>query len=685
MKHLLTLLGLAPLAAAAQSLVHSTPENRTAMLEEFTGIHCGYCPEGHAIAAGLEATLKDRFVTISVHAGGYAVPSGGEPDFRTDDGTAIDAAMAVTGYPAGTVNRRTLDGALSYGRGSWEGMVNETVTLPSPVNVGVESSFNAATRELTVHAVGYYTAASAAGNDFLSVLLKENHIIGWQTDYGNGNQPNYDHMAVLRDHITDTWGEDVGSPNAGDMIERTYTYVVPEEWNVANCQVVAFIGEYQSEVYQAREVIADGGTTLVIGSLVSSGDPYRPGSAGANTDFGASFTNAVGADEDYLVSFVDTYAPYGWSTSFTANGTDHTGSAVISVANGASLDINARVTPNANPGVSHYELRISSLSNPGAPAVVHPVHVISGVQDLIVTNPQAEAHEQLYWAGLWAEPAKGFVTRADFTAFGLANALVGVNNLYLNVSWTFPSLTDDVVAVLENFMDNGGNLMIAGQDIGWDQSGATGAYGTPVTQAFYTDYLLATFVDDGSSADTQVLFEDADAVFGGVANTTIIDAFGGFTYPDRITPIAPAVAIMKYNAVKIGGLRAENGNHKVVYFGIGPEQVASADIAHQMVSLSHDWFYGIVSVEEFDAAMNNLGRPYPSPTVDVVNIPVSGVQGDATLEVIDATGRVVLAQNLTGNRSLVTLNVEGLNNGLYSARLRSNAGVGQATTFEVVR
>ncbi len=189
MKQLVTLIGLAPMMALGQSLVYPVPQNRTALLEEYTGIHCGYCPEGHAIAASLEGVLQDKFVTVGVHAGGYAVPGAGEPDFRTADGTAIDAYFTVGGYPAGTVNRHLFNGADDLGRGAWEGAVNDMLALPSPVNVGVESSFDGTT--LTVHVVGLYTGNSPAGNDFLSVLIKENGLVGYQADYTNGTQPNY--------------------------------------------------------------------------------------------------------------------------------------------------------------------------------------------------------------------------------------------------------------------------------------------------------------------------------------------------------------------------------------------------------------------------------------------------------------------------------------------------------------
>ena len=687
MKKIITLLGLVPVIASAQSLVYSTPENRTALLEEFTGIHCGYCPEGHAISAALETAFKDRYVAINVHAGGYAVPTTGsdEPDFRTDDGTDIDAFFAVSGYPAGAVNRHTFNGENDMGRGAWEGAVNEMLALPSPMNVGMESSFNDGTNELTIHVVVYYTASSDPGNDYLSVVLKEDHLIGYQADYTNGEHQNYDHLAVLRDVITDTWGEDIGSPVAGEMLERTYTYTVPDEWTVANCQVVAFVGEYQSDVYQAREVAADGGTTLVIGSLSGDPQPYRPGATGTVTTYANSFTNSMGNEQQFEVSFVGTDAPFGWSTSFTVNGTEYTDATLVTLADGGQLEMGTAVTPNDNAGVSHYELRVASVAMPNAPVLAQPVHVISGVHDLVVTNPQAEPREHFYMEGMDIEPAKGQVSRTDYLGFVSGAALSGVNNLYMNISWTFPSYTDEVANALALFMDGGGNVMIAGQDVGWDQSGQTGSYGTPVTQAFYTDYLLADFVDDGSVADDQAIFEPSDAVFANVPGCGLIDPFGGAMYPDRFDPIAPAVPILRYDNVKIGGLRAETPTHKLVYFGIGPEQMEDEAVALLMTRVSHDWFYGIVSVEEFDAAMANLGQPYPSPATDVLNINVAGVENASMLEVIDASGRLVLSQGVGNNAMLASLDVSGLNNGVYSVRARGTNGVGAARVFEVVR
>ena len=47
----------------AQTFVNTQPENKNIILEEYTGIHCGYCPDGHAIGQALhDANPNDIFL-----------------------------------------------------------------------------------------------------------------------------------------------------------------------------------------------------------------------------------------------------------------------------------------------------------------------------------------------------------------------------------------------------------------------------------------------------------------------------------------------------------------------------------------------------------------------------------------------------------------------------------------------
>ena len=89
----------------AQTIVSTDPQNNTPVLEYFSGIYCGFCPAGRAIAEDILADNPDM-VLITYHSGGFANPqTAADLDFRTEFGQAIDDQTDLVGYPAGTVNR----------------------------------------------------------------------------------------------------------------------------------------------------------------------------------------------------------------------------------------------------------------------------------------------------------------------------------------------------------------------------------------------------------------------------------------------------------------------------------------------------------------------------------------------------------------------------------------------------
>ena len=133
-------------SSVAQTIVSTTPENKKVVLEEFTGIHCVYCPQGHAIAQAIQNNNPGEVFLINIHVGGFAVPNAGEPDFRTPFGTAIANQSGLTGYPAGTVNRHVFPGSSQSGgndtamsRGRWTSASNQILGEASYMNMAVET------------------------------------------------------------------------------------------------------------------------------------------------------------------------------------------------------------------------------------------------------------------------------------------------------------------------------------------------------------------------------------------------------------------------------------------------------------------------------------------------------------------------------------------------------------------
>lgn len=213
----------------AQQYVSTEPANRNVILEEFTGRGCGYCTDGHRIANQIMAANPGRVWAINIHAGGYAQTS--YPNMITSDGNTIHGGFSVSGYPSGVVNRST---ASAIDRGQWTSQANTQMSQASECNVAGIARVNPATRVATITVEVFYTGNSSVSENFLTVAMLQDSILGTQSDYGNYNPTQwlngqYVHMHILRDVITPSaWGEAISPTTAGTLITKTYEYPIPE-------------------------------------------------------------------------------------------------------------------------------------------------------------------------------------------------------------------------------------------------------------------------------------------------------------------------------------------------------------------------------------------------------------------------------------------------------------------------
>jgi hypothetical protein len=276
-KFLLTTLGAGmALNAFAQLPVSTSPQNRKVVIEEFTGIKCQHCPDGHKRVNALKAARPSgSIIAVNIHTGGYAAPSSGQPDYRTSEGNAIAAisTMGITGYPTGCVSRHMFAGktALAMSRGDWARYSDSLLARSAYVNVALEGDINTATRVLTVKVQAYFTASSTAASNNLTVMLLEDKVNGPQID-NNGSgvayypemrntDGTYTHNHMLRKTLTSsaTLGDVITPTTSGTTINKTYTYTIPAQFSnttptLKNLRLVAFIAEGNSEIITASEV-----------------------------------------------------------------------------------------------------------------------------------------------------------------------------------------------------------------------------------------------------------------------------------------------------------------------------------------------------------------------------------------------------------------------------------------------
>lgn len=256
-----TLLFIALLYSAglfAQNLVSTTPQNKKVVLEEFTGINCVFCPDGHAIAQAIKDQNPEDVILVSIHVGGFATPGNGQPDFRTEFGAALANQSGLEGYPAGTVNRHVFTGNnTALNRGQWSAAANQILQQESYVNIAGTAEIDALTNELTVTVEVYYTGDSPENTNKLNVALLQDNTLGPQIGGGMGN--NYVHMHRLVHFLTGQWGEDVTNTTEGSFEEFTFTYEIPAHFrNVdvihEHLRVVAYLAEGNQEILTGDEM-----------------------------------------------------------------------------------------------------------------------------------------------------------------------------------------------------------------------------------------------------------------------------------------------------------------------------------------------------------------------------------------------------------------------------------------------
>ena len=225
------------------------------LLEDYTGVKCNNCPEAGALALQLQEQNEGHLVVLGVHPkGALQNPSGGFPDFRTDDGNEWNNYFNIGAYPNGLVNRT--GGVL--GSAEWASAVNSVIGGDAPVRLIVKTEFDDATRELKVSIHSKFLQTVSSDDVRLTICMMEDNIVGKQVT-PNGINEEYVHRHVFRGTADGmTWGRmldpQAGNIEAGRNYITNIKFTLSDEYNADEFYIVAFISNNDTkEVLMAAE------------------------------------------------------------------------------------------------------------------------------------------------------------------------------------------------------------------------------------------------------------------------------------------------------------------------------------------------------------------------------------------------------------------------------------------------
>lgn len=229
--------------------VSMTPENKIAIMEEFSGPRCVNCPAGHVVLADIVANNPGTFyvVTYMPNNSSYTPPYTGDPDLQR----SYPAAFYATPFcgtsrfmPSAFVNRREWSpGEKISSRNIWASSVSTMQGETSPLNVGITGVYNDVTMELTVTVEVYYTA-NVTDPNALYVSLAENGIFTQQS----GASGPYEQKHVFRESFVGQWGDPIANTTMGSL--NTYTFTFDNSsanYDMSQCEVLAFVENQTNE------------------------------------------------------------------------------------------------------------------------------------------------------------------------------------------------------------------------------------------------------------------------------------------------------------------------------------------------------------------------------------------------------------------------------------------------------
>ncbi|MBR9978405.1 MAG: hypothetical protein KFH87_09975, partial [Bacteroidetes bacterium] len=641
MKHLLLLPLIVALFFPTSDL--SAQARKIVLFEHFTNASCPPCASQNPL---FDQNIRENNKGNYLHLAYHTVWPGRDP---MNAYNKEDVAYRVNYYNINAVPSMIMQGNQYRGLpgGITQSALDRVSGETSPLRIRVSESSNGSQR--TVHAtltsVGIVPSAALR----VRALILESDINYPSPPGTNGER---DFPNVFRRFLNTPAGEAFTPASVGESAELSWTYdLEPEEWDTSKVYAVVF-----AQLDGSKDVLNAGSRMLPDIELVPDSEQYLKGAPSQ----AASFTGRVlnfGEDIARVRLSLSALLPADWQAAFLVDGLPVEEESEVTIAAGGEVPVEVIVNVGDMPGLAEAAITMSSLDDPALTPQWFSIGLISSVTDLVVNNDNnwgAEgdmraadfAHAYLDGIALTGSDTHASTALSTFMRAFDARVLDDVRHVYYNAGWAFPALPDDFSRAMTGFLGEGGNLMVAGQDVGWDVFDPNG-HGTSVARALYRTGLFSNYVDDGGPENASVTFAAMDPLFGGLKQSALANVYGSnpqgtpYFYPDEIRTSPGGVAIAFYDDdnSRIAGIRGAKNDFKSVYFGFGLEQVGDEDIRNEIMRLTRQWFHGIISSIQYDAAISSLfiGQNYPNPAAGTTTIPLPSAARERSILLFDIT------------------------------------------------
>ena len=645
------------------STVTSAQYQRVVLLEEATNASCGPCAANNPTLQEFFSNNFGGVVSVRYHAWW----PGSDPMYSENTSQNADR---INYYGINGVPNYLIDG-INYGLPSnadaMRQQMMDRLMLGAPIKVNVSS-------EVTNDSI-YADIEIIAGADVNQSNLKLRvAVIERFKEYSSppGSNGETEFPDVFRFMMPSASGESISAINNSDVLNFSYSTEIATAWNDRDLAVVAWV---QSDA--SKEVINAG---IDLPTYILESDDPDASFFTANDSFTKEMklVNDNASNLNLKIYAAKSTIPSSWSYELLhqENSVD---TIEIEVAPGDSITFDLTVnSTDEGPGgsVSIFAENVDDPYNYGFSSNFDAVLKQGNL--LFVDADGGESFENVYFQVFDnIEVEYTAINKSTISTLFKEEDPSQFDALFWNISWSFPAVDESAIEFLAGYLDAGGSLFIAGQDIGWDIFDPNGSSGFQAAKDFYNNYLDANY-----SADNSGIFS-MEGVEGDPVGDGLSFSIGApyNRYPEVISSNSgESVPFLKYsNSNNYGAIHYDNGTYKAVYSGVGLEQITSSDERIKYVGNVLEFFGLITDVEdenENQIVLNyNLAQNYPNPFNPTTKIEYRIKESSKVeLKVYDILGSevAVLVDEYqdAGNYS-IDFNAANLSSGVYFYRIKS--------------
>ncbi len=287
----------------------------------------------------------------------------------------------------------------------------------------------------------------------------------------------------------------------------------------------------------------------------------------------------------------------------------------FTLAPGDTTDLLMDITPLTDLASGTAVLTLASQGDPALSVTREFTVVTPGLNVLLVDGDGGATYETWYEEALdglgltygrWDRTAVGGLDAAELASFPTTVWLAGDNS---------GALDPNDLASLRSYLQQGGDLVLGGQNLARDFCSPGGAWYSTTVRAEFKNTLGADFATDDAGDDTAVGVA-GDPVAAGLS-LTLSGGSGAShnTSPDEILPVSAGTVSIRYASGGGGAVTSSYNLGRSYFMAFGFENISSATTRRNLLDNIMTWLSQDVSAapEQLPTLFATVPRAAPNP------------------------------------------------------------------------